>query len=78
MSDARLQARPGIDRPVTRADLEAKFEQLRGAAAPGAQKARGVGIAALVLGGVVLAVVAYVLGRRKGRQRSTIVEVRRV
>lgn len=77
MSDARLQAHPGIDRPVTRADLEAKFEQLRGAA-PGAQKARGVGIAALVLGGVVLAVVAYVLGRRKGRQRSTIVEVRRV
>lgn len=78
MSDARPQARPGVDRPVTRADLEAKFQELRGATAPGAERARGVGLAALVAGGVLLIVVAYLFGRRKGRKRRTIVEVRRV
>jgi hypothetical protein len=78
MSDTRSQTRPGVDRPVTRADLEAKFQELRGATEPGAQKAKGVGIAAVVAGGVLLVLVAYLLGRRKGRKRSTIVEVRRV
>ena len=72
------EARPGIDRPISRADLEAKFEELRGTTAPSAQKARGVGLAALVVGGVLIVVAAYVLGRRKGRKRRTIVEVRRV
>lgn len=76
MSDTR--SRPGVDRPVTRADLEAKFQELRGATEPGAQKAKGVGIAAVVAGGVLLVLIAYLLGRRKGRKRTTIVEVRRV
>jgi hypothetical protein len=76
MSDTR--SRPGVDRPVTRADLEAKFQELRGATEPGAQKAKSVGIAAVVAGGVLLVLIAYLLGRRKGRKRTTIVEVRRV
>jgi hypothetical protein len=76
MSDTR--SRPGVDRPVTRADLEAKFQELRGATEPGAQKAKGLGIAAVVAGGVLLVLVAYLVGRRKGRKRTTIVEVRRV
>jgi hypothetical protein len=78
MSDVRPQSGPGIDRPITRADLEAKFDELRGAAEPGAEKARGIGIAAVIAGGVVLVAVAYLLGRRRGRKRRTIVEVRRV
>jgi hypothetical protein len=78
MSDARPQAQPGVDRPVTRADLEAKFEQLRGATEGPAQKSKVAGLAALIVGGVLLVVLAYVLGRRKGNQQRTIVEVRRV
>jgi hypothetical protein len=78
MSDARPQARPGVDRPVTRADIEAKFRELRGATEPGAQRARGIGIAALVVSGVLLVLAAYLVGRRKGRKRSTLVEVRRI
>jgi hypothetical protein len=77
-SDGDTQTRPGVDRPITRADLEAKFDELRGATSSGTQKARGVGLAAVVVGGVLLVVAAYVLGRRKGRKRRTIVEVRRV
>lgn len=78
MSDGGLQARSGLDRPITRDDLQAKFDELRGATEPGTQRARGVGLAAIVVGGVLLVVAAYVLGRRKGRKRRTIVEVRRV
>jgi hypothetical protein len=78
MSDARPQSRAGIDRPITRADLEAKFDELRGAAEPGAEKARGIGIAAVIAGGILLVAIAYLLGRRRGRKRRTIVEVRRV
>jgi hypothetical protein len=77
-SDGRTQARPGVDRPITRDDLEAKLDQLRGATEPGAQKARGVGIAAAIAGGILLVVAAYIIGKRKGRKRRTIVEVRRV
>jgi hypothetical protein len=69
---------PGVERPITRADLEAKFEQLRGATSSGAEKARVAGTATLVVGGVLLVLLAYVLGRRRGRKRRTIVEVRRV
>jgi alpha-D-ribose 1-methylphosphonate 5-triphosphate synthase subunit PhnL len=77
-SDGYAQARPGVERPITRADLEAKFAQLRGATSSGTEKARVAGAAAVVVGGVVLVLLAYVLGRRRGRKRRTIVEVRRV
>lgn len=69
---------PGVERPITRADLEAKFAQLRGATSSGTEKARVAGTATLVVGGVLLVLLAYVLGRRRGRKRRTIVEVRRV
>jgi hypothetical protein len=72
------QNRPGVDRPITRRDLENKFAQLRGTTSSETQKARVAGTAALVVGGVVLVLAAYVLGRRRGRKRRTIVEVRRV
>jgi hypothetical protein len=77
-ADRGAPARPGVDRPITRADLEAKFEELRGTAAPGAQKARGAALAAVLVGGVLILAAAYLIGRRKGRKRRTIVEVRRV
>lgn len=77
-SEGYMQTRPGVERRVTRADLEAKFAQLRGAPSSGTERARVAGTAAVVVGGVVLVLLAYVLGRRRGRKRRTIVEVRRV
>ena len=65
-------------RPITRDDLEAKFRELEGSRRAGADAAKGtgklVGIAA-ALGGMGL---AYLLGRRRGKKRRTVVEVRRV
>jgi hypothetical protein len=66
----------GVDRKITRADLEAKFEQLRGSTTTTETK-RNVGLTIVVVAGVALVVGAYLLGRLRGRKRRTIVEVRR-
>ncbi len=67
------------DRPrVTRDQLEARLRQVRGDAEAVGESAKGAGtLLAPVAGAVVLAVV-YLLGKRKGRRKSTVVEIRRV
>jgi hypothetical protein len=67
------------DRPITRADLEAKFEQLQGSVSSSTEAATSVTPAALIAGAAVVVLVAvYLLGRRRGKRRSAIVEIRRV
>lgn len=68
---------PVGDRPITRADLEAKFSQLRSSTTV-TQTQRSVGITAVIVAGVALVLGAYLLGRLRGRKRRTIVEVVRV
>lgn len=65
---------PVGDRPITRADLEAKFRQLRGSTTA-TQTQRNVGLTAVIVVGVALVLGAYLLGRLRGRKRRTIVEV---
>ena len=67
-----------LSRPIRRADLEAKLRELRGEVDETAEEARHslVTIGAVVLVGVVVG--AFLLGKRKGRRRSTVVEVRRI
>ena len=63
---------------VTEADLRQSFERVTGAAADNAVTVRkpGLVIASIAVAGIVL--VAFALGRRVGRTRSTIVEIVRV
>lgn len=63
---------------VTRDDLEAKIRELQGGAHEQVASARGT---LLVAGGVIAAIlllIVFLLGRRAGRQRTTIVEIKRV
>ncbi|MGH9023775.1 MAG: hypothetical protein ACRDV9_11875 [Acidimicrobiia bacterium] len=64
---------------VSRADIEAKLREIRDTVIPTVEQA---GSSALAVAGAVLAVglvvLAYLSGRRKGRKRNTIVEIRRV
>lgn len=63
---------------VTRDDIEAKFRELQGGAQDQVASARGT---LAVAGGVVAAIlllIVFALGRRAGKQRSTIVEIKRV
>ena len=63
---------------ITREDLEAAFQRVVG---EGEATARAAAPPALVIAGaVVLGVitVAYLAGRRRGRRRSAVLEIRRV
>jgi cytochrome bd ubiquinol oxidase subunit II len=53
---------------ISGADLEAKLDELRGAAEPGVHKARGVGFVAMIAGGVLLVIAAYIIGKRAGQR----------
>jgi len=75
--DGNTDTRPGADRPITRADLEAKFSQLRGSTTA-TETQRNIGLTAVIVAGVVFVIGAYLFGRFRGRKRRTIVEVRRV
>ena len=63
---------------VTRADLEAKLTEIDAELTDTGEavkpKAIAIGIGALVL----LVILAFLLGRRKGERKTTIVEVRRI
>lgn len=68
---------PGSSR-ITRDDIEAKFRELQGEVEVLEDEARnyaGVAVAAVV---VTVVVVAFLLGRRKGRKGRVVVQVRRV
>lgn len=66
------------ERAITRDDIKAKFSELEGRAQDTAETARNVMIAVGVGTVAVLGVVAFALGRRKGKKDKTIVEIRRV
>jgi hypothetical protein len=66
------------DRPVTRDDIEAKLREIRGEVDDVAEASRGYIVAAGAVVVLVAIGAAFVLGRRKGRKRATVVEVRRV
>jgi hypothetical protein len=63
---------------ITRADLEDKFRELEGDAREQVESARSTALTAGVVAALLLLLLAFLLGTRKGRKRSTIVEIRRV
>jgi hypothetical protein len=63
---------------ITRADIEAKFAELRGEVDDRTQAVKVPAIAVAV-GVVVLTVVtAYWFGKRKGKKRQMVLEIRRI
>ena len=63
---------------VTRGDIEAKLRQIKGEVDSTTTAARPY--VAVAVAGAALAVVgvAFLLGQRKGKKKTTVVEVRRV
>lgn len=66
------------DRTVTRADIESKLQEIKDFAAPHAETAVDTGRGLLIGGAVLVVLIAFLLGRRRGRKRNTIVEIRRL
>ena len=66
------------DRKITRDDIEAKLQELRGEVDQRAEAAKVPAIAVAIGLAVVTIAAAYLLGRRKGKKRQTILEIRRI
>jgi hypothetical protein len=63
---------------ISRDDLERKLRALQGDIKGAVDNQRNNLMVAAGVVGVVLVVVFYLLGRRSGKKKSTIVEIRRV
>ena len=66
------------DARVTRADIEAKLREIQGDVETGVETGRDVGKLAAIGGGVVGVLLVYLIGRRHGRKKRTIVEIKRI
>jgi len=66
------------DEPIKKSDLESKMRELQGEVDETRESARStlLTVGAVVLVGVIA--IAFLAGRRKGKKRTTIVEVRRI
>jgi len=66
------------DERVTPDSIRAKFREIEGSLQSTTQEAAPIGIAVGAIALVAVVVIAYALGRRKGRRRHTFVEIRRI
>ena len=63
---------------ISRDDIERKLRGLQGEVADKVEDRKSALATAAIVGGVVLVVLVFVLGRRSGKRRSTMVEIRRL
>ncbi|HVC25550.1 MAG TPA: hypothetical protein VND23_07325 [Acidimicrobiales bacterium] len=59
-------------------DIEGQLRSLGGTAQAVVAESRTTALAAAVVGGALAVASVYLLGRRRGRRRSTVLEIRRV
>ena len=67
-----------IDRKITRDDLEAKFRELKGDVDKRARAAKDTAMPFAIAGGIIMLLLVYLIGKRVGKKKSTIVEIRRI
>jgi len=63
---------------ISQADIEAKFREIQGDLEETAESARGMAIAIGAAVAVVVVLGVFLMGRRKGRKKTTFIEVRRL
>ncbi len=63
---------------ITRADIEAKVRDMRGEVGKTAEAAKAPLTAIAAAAAAVVVVLSFLLGKRRGRRKSTVVEIRRV
>ncbi|MDA2956767.1 MAG: hypothetical protein ACO2Y7_09155 [Ilumatobacteraceae bacterium] len=63
---------------ITRDDIEKKLRGLQGEVAEKVEDRKGALTTVAVAAGVAVVIVVFLVGRRSGRRRSTMVEIRRL
>ena len=66
------------NKKVSRADIEAKLRELRGDVDSRVDDAKLPVVAIATTAAVVFVLAAYILGRRRGRKKSMVLEIRRI
>lgn len=66
------------DQKITRDQIEGKLREITGGVTEEVEGARSQAITIGLAAVVVVVAVAYLIGRRGGRRRSAVVEVRRI
>lgn len=66
------------DKPITRADIEAKLRSLAGDVEEKGESVKETGVAVAGAAGAGLLGLVFWLGKRRGRRKSTVVEITRV
>ncbi|MEY2422974.1 MAG: hypothetical protein QOI95_3041 [Acidimicrobiaceae bacterium] len=67
-----------LPKEITRRDLETKFRELQGEVSSAGDSAKSYALVVGAVAAVAVVGVVYFLGRRRGKKRSTVVEVRRL
>lgn len=63
---------------ITRDDIEAKFRELKDDVDETAESAKSYVLAGAAAVGVLVFVVAFGIGKRRGKKKTTVVEIRRI
>jgi len=73
-----MSAQAAPRRPITRGDLERKMREIQGEVDDTKESAQSTLLTVGAVAVVVVIAIAFLAGRRKGKKRTTIVEVRRL
>jgi hypothetical protein len=71
-------SRDMTDGKITRDDLEAKFRELKGGVEQRTKAAKDTAMPFAIAGGLILLLLVYIIGKRVGKTKSTVVEIRRI
>ncbi len=63
---------------ITRGDIEAKLRALRGDLEDTEEVVKEAGKGVAIGGIILLLLLAFLLGKRRGRRKNTVVEIRRI
>jgi hypothetical protein len=63
---------------VSRDDLEAKFRSLQGGVQDKVESSKQTLLAGAAVGGFLLLLLVFLIGKRSGKKKTTLVEIRRV
>jgi hypothetical protein len=69
---------PPEPKPITKADIEAKVNEVKSVVDGEVANVRGMAIGIGIGAVVILVLATFLLGRRRGKRLKTIVEIRRV
>jgi hypothetical protein len=72
------QATSTLPKKITRDDIESKLHELQGEVDDNIDTAKSIVVPAAIGGAVLLILLAFLFGRRRGRKRQLVLEIKRI